>query len=97
MRLELRELVLPHDDRLVQRARVRDDARDEHADVVQVRDEHLEPARAVQRVGHRLPRVWHRAARREWEGELHPPADVDVRVRHTELLDQVADLQFLRG
>ncbi len=33
--------------------------------------------------------------RRQRERELHPPADVDERVGHPELLDELANREFL--
>ena len=46
-RVELRPLVLPHLHDMPERARVRDDARDVRADVVEVREERAAAARAV--------------------------------------------------
>lgn len=95
MRLQLRRLVLPDHDRVPERARVRDDARDVRPDVPQVR--HEQPVRAVPEhlVGLRLH--GRAAASGERERDLHPPADVEERVWHAQVLHELADREFLRG
>ena len=96
-RVALRDLVLPHDHRVVERAGVRDDARDPRADVAAVRDEALLLARAVERVRHREELRREVGARGDGDVELHPPADVDVGVRERDGLDERVDFQFLES
>ena len=93
----LLHLSLPNHDGLVERARVRDDARDERADAVEVREEHRRGARLDRHVRHRLHAWGGGAARGEGEEDLHPCADVDEGVGDTELLDEVLDAEFLQN
>ena len=95
MRVPLARLVLPYNDRLVQGARVREDPRDVRADVVLVRNQVAHPAISVNPPRHVLDRLRRAAAQGQREVELHPPADVDERVRYAKILDEVADFQFL--
>ena len=97
LRLALRHLVLPHDDRLVERARVREDARDPGADVVQVREEVARGAARGAHVRHLLRLGRERAAQGQREVVLHPPADVDEGVVHAERFDVFPDGEFLAG
>ena len=91
-----RPLILANDDRPVQRARVRDDARDERADAVEVREEHRRGARLDRHVRHCLHAWGGGAARGEGEEDLHPCADVDEGVGDVEGFDVFVDGVFLR-
>ena len=94
-RVCLRCLVLPDDNRLVDRAWVGDDPRDPRPDVVQVGEQLLAVARAVHRPGYLFEIL--RGGAAQWDGqvELHPPTDVDERVPDAEVLHELADAEFL--
>ena len=97
VRVPLAHLVLPHDHRLVHRPRVHEDPRDVRPDVLAVRNQVPRRAVRIYTPRHLLDRLGRLAAQREREVELHPPPDVDERMRHAELLDVLPDLQFLKG
>lgn len=78
---------------MVERARIRDNARDVRADVPQVR--HEKPIAAIPEHFIRLGLHVRGAAGGQRERDLHPPPDVDKRVREAELLHEIADREFL--
>ena len=96
LRIELGHLVLPDHDSLVERPRVRDDAGDEGADVVDVCDEKGHLPGPDDAVRERLERHRRGAPKRDGEDDLHPPADVDGCVGDAVLLDELPDSEFLR-
>ena len=93
----MRDLVFPYDHRMVESTRVRDNARDEGSDVVQVSHQVGHVACSVNRMRRPLSHLRRLAALGEREGELHEPADLDKRIRQADVLDEVVDSVFLQA
>ena len=97
VRVVRRDRVLPDDDRVVDGARVGDDARDVHANAVALGEEDRRVrGLLVDRPRVLLDEVGRLAARGDGQEELVPAADVDERVRQPGLLDELPDGGFLR-
>lgn len=93
--LVLPHLVLPDDHSLVECARIGDDARDIRSDVVEVGEKH-----GGVDVFDDLPRGFLEhlqggLVHGNRQKVLHPPANVDERVRNAEVLDELAYSKFL--
>ena len=95
LRLALRHLVLPHDHRLVEGARIHDDARDPGADVIEVRTQVPVLSISVDRPRVRFGICRSAATEGQRKAELQPRPNVDDGVADSELFDVLPDPEFL--
>ena len=88
--------VLPHNHRLVERARVRDDARDPGTDVIEVRGQVQALSVSDDRPRELFGMCGSAATEGQRKAELQPRPNVDDRVADSELFDVLPDPEFLR-